>query len=382
MAKLTARWVEGIKVPGRYGDGGGLWLQVTPTGTKSWLLRYMLNGRSRSMGLGPLDLISLAEARERARSARRRLLDKIDPIEARQGERAQRRLDEARALTFQQCGESYIAAHESGWRGAGKSAEQWRASLATYAYPTLGLLPVAAIDAGLVLRVLEPIWTAKRETASRVRGRIEGILDWATVRGYRKGENPARWKGHLDKLLPGKAPAIRHLPALPYAELPGFMAELRIEPHGSIAALALELLILTASRSSEITGATWSEINFETKTWSISGNRMKAGKEHRVPLSDRAIQILKAMPTRDGNVFILSRKSMLNLIHELRPGYTIHGFRSSFRDWAAEKTNFQSQVIEMALAHTVGNKVEAAYRRGDLFDKRRELMNEWCNFLK
>jgi integrase len=386
MVKLTAKTVGALKVPGRYGDGGGLWLQVTPTGTKSWLLRYMLNGRARAMGLGPLDLISLAEARERTREARRKLLDGTDPIEARAAGRAQRRLDEARALSFQDCADRYIESHESGWRGT-ESAKQWRASLATYAYPIIGALPVAAIDTALVLRVIEPIWTLKRATAGRVRGRIERILDWAQVRGYRTGENPARWRGHLASILPAKVRAVAHLAAMPYAELPGFMAELH--NHVGVSARVLEFLILTAARTAEATKTTWDEIDLENKLWTIPANRMKAGTLHRVPLSDRVIQLLHSLPTEDNNdhVFIgargehISKKVMLRLMRQLRPAYTPHGFRSSFRDWAAEQTNFPNHVVEQALAHTLGNKVEAAYRRGDLFDKRKLLMDEWNTFL-
>jgi integrase len=386
--RLSALKVARLRKRGRYADGGGLYLQIGETGSKAWLLRFMLRGRARAMGLGPLDLITLAEARERAREARRALLSGVDPIEARKGQRAQQRLDEALSIDFQNCAERYIAAHESTWKST-KHAAQWKSSLATYAYPVIGTLAIAAIDTTLVLRVIEPIWGTKTETASRLRGRIESILDWATVRGYRQGDNPARYKGHLAKLLPSKSAIakVKHHPAMPHVELPAFMAELR--NHVGVAARAMEFLILTASRTSEVTGATWNEINLENQTWIVPANRMKAGKEHRVPLSDRAIEILKVIPSVTDKQYIfigaragthISSTAMLNLIHQLRPGYVPHGFRSSFRDWAAEQTNFQSQTIEMALAHTVGNKVEAAYRRSDLFDKRRELMNNWAQY--
>ena len=388
MAKLTTKTVEAIKVPGRYGDGHGLWLQVTPTGTKSWLLRYQLRGRAHAMGLGPLDLISLAEARDRAREARRTLLDGHDPLDARRAQRAQRRLDEALAVSFQDCADRYIAAHESGWKNRVHRA-QWRSSLAVYAYPAIGALPVAAIDTALVLKVIEPLWGTKTETASRLRGRIKSILDWATVRNYRTGDNPARWKGHLAKLLPIKSAIakVKHHPAMPYADIPTFMSELRTNV--GIAARAFEFLILTASRTSEAIKATWNEIDLEAKLWTVPAEHMKAGREHRVPLSDRAIELLDSLPTENNNdhVFIggragkpIGNKSMLHLMNDLRPAFTPHGFRSTFRDWAAEQTNFQTQTIEMALAHSIGSSVEAAYRRGDLLDKRRELMDEWAQY--
>ena len=380
--------------PGMYGDGGGLYLRVTPDGTKNWVFRFMLNGRPRWMGMGPLHTIGLAEARARAAECRRQRHDGIDPIEARRAERQQARLDAARTITFRECAERYIAAHRAGWRNE-KHAAQWEATLATYADPVMGRLSVQAIDTGLVLRVLEPIWTAKPETASRLRGRIEAVLDWAKVRGYRGGENPARWRGHMDKLLPARSKVRRvtHHPALAYAELPGFLATLR-EQDG-IAPRALEFTVLTAARTGETIGVRWSEFDIVGKVWTIAATRMKAGKEHRVPLSERVLEILAEMkPKSDvekiGERFVfsggkagkpLSNMAFLMLLRRMKRGdLTTHGFRSSFSDWAAERTNFPSEVVEMALAHAVGDKVEAAYRRSDLFEKRRRLMDAWADF--
>ena len=284
MEKLTALRVERVTRAGMYGDGGGLYLRVTADGAKNWVFRFMLNGRPRWMGMGPLHTISLAEARKRAGEHRLRRHDGIDPIEARRAKRLQAQLEAAKAITFKQCAESYIKAHRAGWKNA-KHAAQWGATLATYAEPIIGNLSVQAIDTALVLKVLEPIWTAKPETASRLRGRMEAALDWAKARGYRQGENPARWRGHLDKLLParGKVRKVEHHAALSYAELPGFMIELREQE--SIAARALEFTVLTAARTGETIFARWGEINLLDKTWTIPSERMKAHREHRVPLS-------------------------------------------------------------------------------------------------
>jgi integrase len=301
------------------------------------------------------------------------------------------RLDAAKAMTFQQCADAYIAAHRAGWRN-GKHAAQWNTTLATYAGRVMGTLPVQTIDTALVLKALEPIWTTKPDTASRLRGRIEAVLDWAKVRGYRAEENPARWRGHLDKLLPARSKLrkIRHHTALPYAELPSFMIGLH-EKEG-ISARALEFTILTATRTGETIGAQWNEFDLLDRTWTVPAERMKAGREHRVPLSTRALANLDKMQAHrsanDGFVFSgrklgkpLSNMAFLMLLRSMGRGdLTTHGFRSSFRDWVAERTNVPSEVAEMALAHAVGNKVEAAYRRGDLFDKRRRLMQQWATF--
>jgi integrase len=347
------------------------------------------------MGLGSLALYGLQEARGKALDARRLRHEGIDPIETRRANRLRERLEAARAMTFRQCAESYIASHRAGWRNP-KHAAQWEATLTTYAYPAIGTLPVQAIDTGLVCKVLEPIWTAKPETAGRVRGRIEAILDWAKARDYRAGENPARWRGHLDKLLPARSKfaKVEHHAALPYSEMPGFIAGLQAQQ--GIAARALEFAILTATRTGETMGARWSELNLAEKIWVIPEQRMKAGKEHRVPLSARALAILREFQAlcpdaaRSSDQFVFrgdkAGKPLSNMAFQMllrrmgRNDLTAHGFRSSFRDWASERTGFPAEVAEMALAHVVGNKVESAYRRGDLFDKRRKLMDSWVEF--
>jgi integrase len=413
MDRLTAPKVaQAIRKPGMYADGGGLYLQVS-NGSASWIYRYMLKGVAREMGLGPLALYGLKEARLKAFDARRLRYEGIDPIDARRAVRAREKLDAVRAMTFKHCAEAYIKAHRAGWRNA-KHAAQWSATLATYAEPIIGSLPVQAIDTALVMQVLEQevgdapdnsaatLWTARPETASRLRGRIESILDWARVRGYRDGENPARWRGHLDKLLPARSKVrrVEHHAALPYAKLPGFMTELRKQE--GVAARALEFAILTAARTGEVIGAGWNEIDLAAKLWAVPASRMKAGKEHRVPLSARAIAILEEMKQlsdactgseqtdKQAETYVfpggkrgqsLSNMAFLMLLRRMkRNDLTAHGFRSTFRDWAAERTNFPSEVAEMALAHTVSSKVEQAYRRGDLFERRRRLMATWSAF--
>jgi integrase len=391
IGKLTALKVDRAKQPGMYGDGGGLYLRITQDGTKNWVFRYMLDGRPRWMGMGPLAIYGLQEARAKALDARRLRHEGIDPIEARKGERLRTRLDAAKAITFKECADNYIKAHRAGWRN-GKHAAQWGATLATYAEPIIGALPVQAIDTTLVLKILEPIWTAKPETAGRVRGRIESILDWAKAREYRQGENPARWRGHLDKLLParGKVRKVEHHAALPYTELPDFLVALR-EQEG-IAARALEFTILTAARTGETIGARWSEFDLLDKTWTVPAERMKAGKAHRVPLSARALGILEEMQVHrhvdDGFVFPgekpgkpLSNMAFLMLLRRMeRDDLTAHGFRATFKTWASERTAVQNEIAEAALAHVVGSKVEQAYRRGDMFEKRRKLMQQWATF--
>jgi integrase len=391
IGRLTALKVEKAKEPGMYPDGSGLYLRVAPEGTKQWVLRYMLNRRARWMGLGPVALFSLQEARTKALDARKLRHEGVDPIDARRERRARERLEEAKTVTFKQCAEAYINSHRAGWRN-GKHAGQRSATLATYAHPIIGALPVQAIDTGLVLKVIEPIWTTKPETAGRLRGRIENVLDFAKAGGHREGENPARWRGHLDKLLPAlsKVRQVEHHAALPYAELPDFLTQLR-EQEG-IAARALEFAVLIAARTGEVIGARWNEIDLLEKTWTVPAAHMKAHREHRVPLSPRALAILAEMQeVREGdNAFVfpggksgkpLSNMAFLMLLRRMGlANLTVHGFRSSFRDWAAERTNFPSEVAEMALAHVVSSKVEAAYRRGDLFAKRRKLMEAWANF--
>jgi integrase len=385
---LSARQVDILKAPGRYGDGYGLCLQITPSGAKSWLLRYERNGRERWMGLGPLHTVGLKDARERARKARQQLLDGIDPIEARRSERAKAALEASKTVTFEEAATAYFDAHQTKWRNA-KHRNQFISTLKEYVFPKLGKLAVADIDIGSVLSVLEPIWPTKTETASRVRSRIEAVLDWAAVRKLRTGDNPARWKGNLQHVLPARARLAKpqHHAALPYAEIPAFMTALR--NRDGVAARALEFTILTAARTGEVVGARWDEIDLTARTWTVPGNRMKAGREHRVPLSDEAVEILKALPREKNNPYVflgpraggLSNMAMAAVLRRMDwVEITVHGFRSTFRDWAAESTAFPNHVVEMALAHTVGNKVEAAYRRGDLLAKRQRLAADWAKF--
>jgi integrase len=387
-AGLTARRVQTEKRPGLYADGGGLYLQIAG-GSKSWIFRFQRGGRRRDMGLGPVELYSLAEARERALDARKQVAEGVDPIEARYAKRSSAAIDAAKAMTFRECAEVYISVHRAGWRNP-KHAAQWPATLETYAYPHFGNLPVQTVDTDFVMKALEPIWTEKPETASRLRGRIESVLDWAKARGYRQGENPARWRGHLENLLPprSKVRRVEHHAALDYAEMAGFMAELRKEE--GVGARALEFAILTAARTNEVIGARWLEIDLYKRLWVVPGSRMKAGKEHRVPLSAPALTILEAMATiREGDFVFPGRQagrpqsnmSLLMLLRRMkRADLTAHGFRSTFSDWCAEKTTFPAEVREMALAHTVSDKVEAAYRRGDLFEKRLQLAEAWGQY--
>ncbi len=390
--RLSHRTVEALKKPGMHSDGGGLYLQVTEgadrTPRKSWLFRYAVAGRERQMGLGPLNDVSLAEARDRALTARELRRAGKDPITEREASRAEARLVAAKTMSFDECASAYIAAHRAGWRNI-KHASQWTNTIGSYCSPVFGKLPVQLVDVGLVMKAIEPVWATKPETAARVRGRIERILDWAKVRGYRDGDNPARWRGHLDHLLParGKVGRVKHHAALPYAELPAFMVQLKARD--AVAARALEFAILTAARTSEVLGAKWSEIDLDARVWTIAAGRMKAGREHRVPLADRAIQVIRNMETSKQNDHIfygdqratLSNMSLLMLLRRMgRNDITSHGFRSTFRDWVAEQTDCPSAVAEMALAHSIGNAVEAAYRRGDLFEKRRVLMSKWAAY--
>jgi integrase len=388
VAKLSAAAVKNAMRRGYYSDGGGLYLQVGATGSKSWVFRYKA-GKLYEMGLGPLHTVGLAEARTRARQCREHRLDGLDPLAARKAARMQAKLDAAKAMSFAACAEGYIAAHKPAWRNA-KHRDQWSNTLRCYVEPVFGPLPVQAIDTALVLKAIEPIWNEKPETASRVRGRIEAILDWATARGFRQGENPARWRGHLDKLLPKKSKVrrVEHHAALPYPEIAIFIAELRQQ--AGVAARALEFAILTASRTGEVMGARWDEFDRSDRLWTVPAGRMKSGKEHRVPLSDAALAVLEDLhKLRHGDYVFeggrtsqpISNMAMTMTLRRMERGeLTVHGFRSTFRDWAAERTGFPSEVAEMALAHTISDKVEAAYRRGDLFQKRRQLMDAWARF--
>jgi integrase len=394
--KLSAVEVSKAKGPAVLHDGGGLYLRVSETGAKSWVFRFQIDGKRRDMGLGRFPETTLADARNKALAHRRQRDDGADPLEARKAQRQSERVTAAKGRTFRQVAEDFIATNGARWRNA-KHRWQWGKTLESFVYPVLGELPVSAIDSGLVVQVLSPIWTTKPETASRVRGRIEMILDAATVHGFRQGPNPAQWKGNLAHVLParGKLQRVEHHAALPFDELAGFMTELRTRP--GISARALEFTILTAARTGEVLGATWGEIDLDAKTWTVPPERMKAGREHRVPLSDAALDVLRAVlplalrtdSTADPAAPVfpgprpalpMSNMVMLMLLRRMKRGdLTAHGFRSTFSDWAAERTAYARDVVEMALAHTIGNKVEAAYRRGDLFDKRR-LMADWAVF--
>jgi integrase len=389
---LTAMAVTHASKQGLYPDGAGLYLRVGRGGAKSWTFRFMLNGKSREMGLGGLTKVSLADARKKAIDARLLLSDGHDPLTHRQEEETRRaaaeKLSTARSMTFDKCAEAYISAHEASWRND-KHCQQWRNTLTTYVSPVFGSVPVQDIDIDLIMKVIEPIWSVKTETARRVRGRVEVILDWARVRGYRSGENPARWRGHIDHLLPArsKVQMVKHHAALPYSAIGAFMKDLR-GMEGTSAA-ALEFLILTVARTGEVIGARWSEIDLKDSIWVVPAVRMKSGRDHRVPLSSAAIAVLNRMSgAKDSYVFAgqrsgapLSNMALLMLLGRMNRGdITAHGFRSTFRDWAAERTNFPSEVVEMALAHAVEDKTEAAYRRGDLFDKRRRLLDAWADY--
>ena len=389
--KLTQLQVDKLKSEGIHNDGAGLSLKVTANGSKSWIYRYMLAGKAHWMGLGSYPDVSLAEAREKAADYRKLTRQNIDPLAEKRKETSVIRASIAKYITFSKASEQYIDSHKAGWKNA-KHIDQWTNTLATYANPIIGNIDVSLIDTGHIMRILEKdsFWNTKTETAHRVRGRIESVLDWAGARKYRTGENPARWKGHLEKLLPArsKIKATEHHPALPWLEMGAFMVKLR-EQEG-VAARGVELAILTATRSGEVRGAEWAEFDLDNAIWTVPPERMKAKKEHRVPLSTQAIKLLKAQkelfPT--GLVFpgmkagkALSDMSLTAVLRRMeRNDITVHGFRSSFRDWAAESTAYPNEMAEMALAHTIGDKVEAAYRRGDLFEKRRRMMNDWSNF--
>jgi integrase len=386
--KLTALDVTRATKSGLYGDGGNLYLQVSHSGAKSWVFRYQIDGRSRTMGLGSASAISLKRARELAVEPRRLVAERIDPIDARHAQRATTAVHAAGAITFKAFAGDYIRLHQHGWK-SDKHRQQWEASLATFIYPVFGDVPVRDVDTPLVLKALQPIWTTKPEAASRTRGHVESILDAAKAAGLRSGENPARWKGHLKSLLPAprKLRAIRHFPALAYQAVPAFLQDLRTRQ--GVAAQALAFAILTAARGGEVNASRWTEIDFDSRTWTIPASRMKAGREHRVPLSDAAVALLRSRyDIRSGEYIFsaggnrpLGATSMLAMLKLMdRRDIVVHGFRSSFRDWAAETTAYPSEVVEQALAHTVGSAVERAYRRGDLFEKRRRLMDAWGQY--
>jgi integrase len=379
--RLTARKIASLKKPGRYSDGGNLYLCVGKGGARSWVFLYRHNGRTHEMGLGSAAVVTLAMARKKARAARVWLVDGGDPLDDR---RATQRA--AHSKTFEEVARELIASKESAWRSA-KHRAQWRTSLEQHAAPLMSM-PVQQIGLEDVLSALKPIWQTKAETASRLRGRIEAVLDYAKVRGWREGENPARWRGHLSHLLPRRAKLSRgHLPAMPYADVPTFMAALR--KCEGIAPLALEFAILTAARTNEVLGCRWNEIDLEKKIWTLPPQRMKSGRSHRVPLSGRAMEIIETMSQAKIGEYVfpgngggpLSATAMLAVIRRMGcRNATVHGFRSCFRDFAGNETTFARELCEAALAHAVGDSTEAAYRRSDGLEKRRALMQAWAAF--
>lgn len=387
--ELSALEIKRLKAPGLHFVGGvaGLALQVAPGGARTWVLRFAIAGKRRDMGLGGFPDVTLAGAREKAREARAKADQGIDPILQRQEAKSALRASAAAAKTFSECTTAYVDAKSAEWKND-KHRQQWGNTLKEYADPIIGQLLVRDVTLTHVLKILEPIWTSKTETASRVRGRIESVLNWATVRGYRSGENPARWRGHLEKLLakPSKVTKVEHHMALDVNAVPAFMSALRHEK--GLGPTALEFTILTAARSGEVRGATWAEIDLETGVWTIPGERMKAGKEHRVPLSPAAVKLLRALPRIKETTLLfpsakntpLSDMTLTAVLRRMGVDAVPHGFRSTFRDWASEHTNYPREVAEMALAHAIGDKVEAAYRRGELLEKRRRLMKDWATF--
>lgn len=386
--KLSARKVESAP-PGKYEDGGGLRLVVSKSGARKWVLRYTLKGKRREMGLGSFPDVGLGDARSKAAEYRGMASHGTDPITS-------RRVEPTKIPTFTSCAAQYIRAHRRSWKNA-KHARQWVSTLKTYARPVMGDRQVDDIGTDEILKILTPIWTSKTDTAKRTQGRIENILDFAAARKYRDASNPARWRGHLDKLLPkpSRVRTVTHHPAMPYTELPGFMEVLRA--NDSISASALRFLILTATRTGEVLNAKWNEIDLDARVWSIPAERMKTRREHRVPLSDEAVSVLTQLPRIAGNPYLfpgsrhsrpLSNMALLQLMRGMGYGvggekgpYVPHGFRSSFRDWSGEVSSFPRDVAEMALAHVIESKVEAAYRRGDLFQKRAKMMEAWANYV-
>ena len=410
LHKLSATRVKSESKMGRYGDGGGLYLNVTETGTKSWIFRYMKHGKASTLGIGAYPDTSLAEARELAAELRKQIRAGNNPAIERKAVAIAVRAEHANAVTFDHCAEKYIATHAPSWKNP-KHCDQWRNTLKTYASPTIGALDVRKINTDHITQILETIWHKIPESAGRLRGRIESILDWATVKGHRTGDNPARWKGHLEMLLsaPNRKARIKHFPALPYDQMNMFMPQLQQQE--GIAARAVEFAILTAARSGEVRGAKWEEFDLDAGLWTVPASRMKAKKDHRVTLSARAIKVIKDMKKikrgdliffgragkggeEDKQLSDMSLSSVLKRMDgdNLSAGgkgwidttsgkrITVHGFRSSFRDWVSEETNYPGEMAEMALAHTVSDAVEAAYRRGDLLKKRIKMMQDWAGY--
>ncbi|QPL44911.1 integrase arm-type DNA-binding domain-containing protein [Halomonas sp. A40-4] len=396
MGKLTSKTVQKLAKEGKKGstgDGQGLYLQITAGGSVSWIYRFKLQGKQRYMGLGSHPGVSLSEARELAADNRKMVKQGIDPLEARLKEEKEAQKE---AVTFTSCAARFIKAHRRSWRNA-KHARQWVSTLKTYVRPKIGGKPIEDISTQDVLEVLKPIWANKNETAKRVQGRVENILDYAAAHGYRDPVNPARWRGHLDKLLakPSRIQKVNHHPAMPYDDVADFMAS--VQQYSSMSSKALLFLILTATRTSEVLNAEWNEIDLANATWAIPADRMKTNREHRVPLSKQALSLLSNLPRLKGSKYVfpgmkharpLSNMALLQFMRGMGYGpngekgnYVPHGFRSSFRDWTGEVTSYPRDVAEMALAHAIENKVEAAYRRGDLFEKRRAMMQEWADYV-
>lgn len=390
LQRLTAISLTRAKAPGAYADGGGLYLQVAPSGSKSWIYRFALNGRRREMGLGPFPTVSLSDARTAAGAARGAVKAGQDPIDAREADRLKVRLARASSVTFNHAADQFLEDHEDTWKNP-KHRQQWRNTLATYVKPTMGRLSVAAIGIADVTRVLDPIWKKKPETASRVRGRIETILNWAKGRGYRDGENPARWRGHLDGVYPpiSKVRKVKHHAAIAIDEIPEACA--RLAAAKGMSYRAVYFTILTAVRAGETTGAKWPEFDLQAGVWTIPGERMKMAREHRVPLSREALAVVHELAATKTNDWVFPGQrpgrplSVASLSKALKAvagdGLTTHGCRSTFRDWAAERTNFPNEVAEMALAHGIGDKTEAAYRRGELLEKRKAMMQAWASYV-
>lgn len=386
--ELTALEVGRLKREGFNPVGGvpGLGLQVAGP-ARSWILRFSFDGRRPEMGLGPFPEVGLAEARRTAVEARSRVRAGVNPIDAAKAAKSAAAARRAASKTFAECAETFIGAKSPEWANA-KHAAQWTATIGTYVEPIIGSLLVQDVDTPHVLAVLEPIWRTKTETATRVRSRLENVLDWAIARGYRQGPNPARWRGHLQHMLaqPSKFAKVEHHAALPYAELPAFMTRLR-EAQGQ-GARALEFAILTAARSGEVRGARWDEVDIGAGVWTVPGDRMKMGREHRVPLADAGLRLLAAQPREEDDSLVfpsttrrpLSDMTLTAVLRRMKLDVVPHGFRATFKTWASERTNFPRDVIELALAHAIENKVEEAYQRGDLFDKRARLMQAWADF--
>ena len=389
-AELPPLSINRLKEPGLWAVGGvaGLYLHVNARGARSWILRVVVGDKRRDMGLGGYPDIGVADARQKAREARLKIEQGVDPILLRKQAKSELMALQATDKTFEQAAGEYIKIHaDSGSND--KHRKQWESTLAAYAFPVVGKLSLRHIRQEHILKILEPIWTTKTETATRVRGRMESILDWAKVKGLRSGENPAAWKGHLDHMLPAptRLKKIEHLTAVPVREMPGFMVKLR--QAAGIAAQALEFLILTAARSGEVRGITWQEVSLEDALWVVPAERMKMKREHRVPLSNRAVDILKSQPRIDGNPLVfpaprgsqMSDATMSAVLKRMNVDATVHGFRSSFRDWCGDYTNYPRDLAEQCLAHGADDPVEAAYRRGDALERRREIMNEWSKFI-